>query len=353
MKVALLEFFVTEGKILAFVIDPQKPYSTSQPRLATIPIAEQQILALKSMIWSFGKASAIVARNLVLFQEIGKAILTPILEYLGTCEILYIVPHKALHYLPLHAVEINGKALCDHFAVVYLPSASLLHFCQLNNVLRKAQRGFQRRILTVGVGAKEDSPYIRKKFIRETEIVTQSFESATNISLTGVRATKKAFYENSAECDLIHIASHGFFDSVTPLGCGPLLAFGKRLPTLMTKTNNHQHILKAEEFFQFRFKANLVVFSGCFTGMSEVRPGDELLGLARGLFVSGVPSIVLCLWQAHHGATMLFIKSFYEQLCSGKSKALAFQTAQRHLRQHLRFQHLKYWAPFVLLGDWL
>ncbi len=308
---------------------------------------------MQSLTLSFGKAATIIERNLALFQEFGQALFRPVVDYLSECDMLYIVPHKTLHYLPLHAVEFDEKPLCQLYAITYLPSASLLPFCQANNPLRRQKRYRYAQVLTLGVGVREEPRQQRKKFVHESTTVAEIFASSSASTLNGVRATKQAFRTQAPKSDLIHIASHGFFNSTYPLGSGLLLADGRKLPSFREVKEEERHVLKAEEFYQLRLCANLVVLSGCFTGMSEVRPGDELIGLARGVFVAGVPTIMLSLWEAHHGATTYFMQDFYQELATGAPKAIAYQHAQRQLLAHPDYHHLRYWAPFILIGDWL
>ena len=42
--------------------------------------------------------------------------------------------------------------------------------------------------------------------------------------------------------------------------------------------------------------AELIVLSGCATGLNVVAPGDELMGLVRGLLQAGAQSLILSLW---------------------------------------------------------
>lgn len=353
MNVALIEFFVTDNKTFVFVIDPRKPGSNKEPWVAAIDIGEAELSSIKTMIRSFGRHPAIVERHITLFQNLCSRILSPAIEYIGSCDILYIIPHKDLHYLPLHAVEIDGQPLCDKYAIVYLPNASLLKFCQANNVLRKKKHYSYNKILTMGIGAREELDHIRKKFVLEAEMVQDLLHPEQGHLFSGIRATKTAFMDFAIECDLIHIASHGYFNQFRPLGSGPLLAYRRRYPQIQNDSVDERHVLMAEEFYQLRLNANLIVFSGCFTGLSDVRPGDELMGLIRGVFAAGITSMVLCLWQAYHDATILFMEHFYRELIQGTPKAIAFQFAQNKLRHHPQFSHLRYWAPFVLIGDWL
>src|SRR5260370_24833374 len=55
----------------------------------------------------------------------------------------------------------------------------------------------------------------------------------------------------------------------------------------------------------------LVVLSGCATGLNVVTPGDELMGLVRGLLQAGAQSLVLSLWDVHDDSTMEFMVEFY------------------------------------------
>ena len=353
MRTSLVEFSVIEDKTYIFVIDTQKSETANKPWCTIIDVTEEEIRAAKTLIWSFGKSPIIIQRNIAYFQQIGAKLLRPALEYLDPCDVLYIVPHKDLHYLPLHAIKINGTLLCDQFAIVYLPNASLLKFCQANNAARKNSKFKFKSIFSMGVGAKEDSRGSQKKFVQEVEEIVEIFDTDSSNCYAGVNATKKKFFEYAPECDLIHIASHGYFDTLSPLGSGPLLAWGRRLPSRMTTNDTSKHILTAGEFYQLKLTANLVVLSGCFTGRNDVRPGDELFGLVRGLLIAGAPSMLLSLWEAHHDATIAFVKLFYTELSQGTPKVLAYQKAQKQLKALSAFQELRYWAPYILVGDWL
>jgi CHAT domain-containing protein len=92
----------------------------------------------------------------------------------------------------------------------------------------------------------------------------------------------------------------------------------------------------------------MVVLSGCATGLNVVTPGDELMGLVRGLLQAGAQSLVLSLWDVHDGTTKEFMVEFYKQLESGQPKAEAMRAASIRLRE--RYPHPYYWAPFLLIG---
>ncbi len=295
MRVALAEFFLTENYTFVFIIDPQNPGTADGPTSIRAGVTLEEIRSIRPFIWGFGKNRRIVQRNETCFHEIAAKLLQPVLECVGQCDILYIVPHKELHYLPLHAVEINGKSICERFAVSYLPSASMIQTCQENNVRRGNEDFRYSRIFAAGTGAKEDLLETRKKYIEEVETVVDYFEESTSTVLRGAKATRSAFMDKSPDCDLVHIAAHGYFNAEEPLESGLFLAARNKLPSLFDKRRFHNHVLSVSDLSRVDLHANLVVLNGCFTGMSEVRSGDELLGLARGLFIAGVPSMMLSL----------------------------------------------------------
>ena len=106
--------------------------------------------------------------------------------------------------------------------------------------------------------------------------------------------------------------------------------------------------LSLYDIYHLRLPAELVVLSGCATGLNVVTPGDELMGLVRGLFQSGAQSLVLSLWDVHDESTKEFMVEFYTRMQGGESKCEAVRSAMIELRK--RYPHPYYWAPFSLIG---
>ncbi|MGF1527698.1 MAG: CHAT domain-containing protein, partial [Candidatus Competibacterales bacterium] len=60
------------------------------------------------------------------------------------------------------------------------------------------------------------------------------------------------------------------------------------------------------------------------------------------------------LWFISDEATALLAGEFYRALQTpGQSKAQALRLAQRRLIDQRRFEHPFYWAPFLIIGNWL
>jgi CHAT domain-containing protein len=112
--------------------------------------------------------------------------------------------------------------------------------------------------------------------------------------------------------------------------------------------------LTAREIFNLkeRMNADLVTVSACQTGLSDRRPGDELVGLTRSLLYAGASSIVVSLWSVAARSTMELMEEFYTQLKEGKDKATALQQAMIKVMKKPEYSHPYFWAPFLLVGDW-
>jgi CHAT domain-containing protein len=102
------------------------------------------------------------------------------------------------------------------------------------------------------------------------------------------------------------------------------------------------------DLYQLKLSAELVTLSGCSTALSVVAAGDELLGLARGLFNAGVESSLLTLWDVQDRSTSRLMSYFYRNIANGSGKRQALRSAMQELR--LEYPHPYYWAPFVLAG---
>ena len=106
--------------------------------------------------------------------------------------------------------------------------------------------------------------------------------------------------------------------------------------------------LSLYDLYHFKLPVELVVLSGCATGRNAVTPGDELIGLVRGLLQAGAQSLMLSLWDVHDASTRDFMIAFYSRLARGVAKPAALQAAMAELRES--HSHPYYWAPFVLIG---
>jgi CHAT domain-containing protein len=96
---------------------------------------------------------------------------------------------------------------------------------------------------------------------------------------------------------------------------------------------------------------DLLVLSACSTAAGDDRAA---LGLAGVAIQSGAKSALASLWSISDEATASLMVSFYKsRKAGGETKARSLQTAQLALLRSPTYSHPSYWAPYLLIGNWL
>jgi CHAT domain-containing protein len=94
----------------------------------------------------------------------------------------------------------------------------------------------------------------------------------------------------------------------------------------------------------------LLVLSACETAQGDRR---AVLGLAGMAVRAGTRSALSTLWRADDRANTQLMGYFYQGLTEGLTKAQALQQAQQALLTQEGYPAPYYWAPYVLVGNWL
>jgi len=258
-----------------------------------------------------------------LLSELYAELIDRVADELVDAQRLIIVPHGLLHYLPFHALmDPSGTPLVERVEISYAPSAGVLASCYERPALPE---GRGRRVL-FGV-PNEAIPQVQ----REIDALTDLF-GPTRV-FAGEAATEQVFRHFAPEADIIHLASHAVFREDNPLFSAIQLA---------------DSWLSLNDLYSLRLHASLVTLSACETGLSQVLAGDELVGLARGLFQAGTASVVVSLWAVNDESTASLMERFYRYLEEGFGPAAAMRAAQTELRQVS--PHPYHWAPFLVIG---
>ena len=382
-RVVLAEYFCTDDVTLVFGVhadwDEPKVVEIAKPlkEIRAFVVNHFGVQSTRDNVTAPSVYEKVQSLDLNTWQEFFAPFIAPIREWADEGDILWLVPHDVLHYLPLHALQLDGKYLIERHPILYTPSASVMKYCQAKRTNRPRQRA-----LVFG-DSQNNLPFARE----EAALVAERFNAPAHI---GVQATKSLLKEKLAAekdtLDILHLACHGYFDPYQPLKSGITLA----------KNGSDDANLTAEEIFGLEMHADLVVLSACESGVNERKPGDELIGLTRALIYAGTPSVLVTLWRVNDLSTTLLMERFYAELTQGANKAEALQKAQLALmrltqtevqgyiesrvaalhqlgqRDHAQqfgklayasllaaekyhpypFSHLAAWAPFVLVGDW-
>ena len=119
---------------------------------------------------------------------------------------------------------------------------------------------------------------------------------------------------------LIHLATHGIFDSEDPMKSAIILSDG-------TKAS----YLTAAHIFENPISADLIVLSACDTGVGQAISGDDFLGLARSLYIGGASTVLNSLWPISDANTAHFMEYFHQSAQNG-NVAGAWLAARNKLR---------------------
>jgi CHAT domain-containing protein len=155
------------------------------------------------------------------------------------------------------------------------------------------------------------------------------------VTLLDGAATIAALRAQAPSADVIHLACHGQFRPDNPLFASLHLG---------------DDWLTVRDCYDLNLHCSLVTLSACETGVNAVAPGEELIGLARGFFAAGSPSLLISLWTVDDDATAQLMIAFYRAFLSGESPAAALRRAQMEMLE--AHPHPFFWAPFVLVGRW-
>jgi CHAT domain-containing protein/tetratricopeptide (TPR) repeat protein len=252
-------------------------------------------------------------------QTLYQELIDPIADLLGAKHLVF-APHGLLHHIPFHALFDGEAYLTDKFSISYSPSASVYALCCEKTV------NVSGGSLVLGV-ADNQAPLI----LEEVKALSTILPNAK--MFVGEAASEGVLRSLGPASRIIHIATHGYFRQDNPMFSSIRLG---------------DSYLSLYDLDHFKLPAELVVLSGCATGRNTVTPGDELMGLVRGLLQAGAQSLMLSLWDVHDASTRDFMIAFYSRLAQGWTKPLALQAAMAEIRK--TYRHPYYWAPFMLIG---
>jgi CHAT domain-containing protein/tetratricopeptide (TPR) repeat protein len=162
--------------------------------------------------------------------------------------------------------------------------------------------------------------------------------------------TEAWFRQRAAQADVIHLATHGYFNPFRAASSGVWLAVPERAPA-PGQTDNDGALQAWEVMTQFKLRADLVVLSACETGLGSRVPGEGLVGLTRAFQVAGAATIVSTQWKVADRSTATAMLAMHQGLRKGLNKDEALRQAMRTVAGNPATAHPYYWAPFVLIGD--
>jgi CHAT domain-containing protein len=203
---ALIEYVVAEDSVSIFVI-----------RAGGI---QAKTTAIRSIDLS---ARVELLRDLIL-REAGsdwhapaetlyQSLVAPIEEagWLAGAHHLYIVPHGILHYVPFAVLprggEKGGRLLVSDYVIAYLPAAAALVYGNGNEEPAES-------VMAMAPAR------ARLQYSRQEATAVAGLFPKDRLLLVGTRATESAFKASAGPYQVLHLATHGYFNKFNPLLSG-------------------------------------------------------------------------------------------------------------------------------------
>lgn len=163
---------------------------------------------------------------------------------------------------------------------------------------------------------------------------------------------------NGLKFDIIHIATHGYYDAFSSVLSGAddnsnenvLLKSGLAFSNANNNSTNTKNdgILNSFEISQMDLSnVDLIVLSACETGLGSDKGNEGVFGLQRAFKLAGAKSMIVSLWQVPDQSTSELMVHFYEFYLKGFSKKESLKKAQEIIKS--KYQSPYYWAGFMLI----
>ncbi len=282
-------------------------------------------------------------------SQLYDQIVRPFEAQLNALEVntLVFINDGILRSIPMAALYDGQQYLIEKYAIATTPSLTLTNSGGLDrgnlNALvvglsEKSQVGNQQYLALSKV---EDEIEDVEALFPNSKILKNSDFSEPNL--------RQALQEKSYR--ILHVATHGSF------GAEPEDNFIVTGQKNEDQTNKALTISELDTLIRSVSAVNkapieLLTLTACETSIGDDR---ATLGLAGVAVRAGVKSAIASLWSVDDKATADLITSFYGHLSDpALSKAQALQAAQIEVIAAGGItQHPYYWAPFILIGNWL
>lgn len=242
---------------------------------------------------------------------------------------LVFIPSGALRTVPLGALHDGQRFLIERYSVATTPAISLVDALDAVQVKRMMVGG-----LTQSVQGFAQLPSVAQELRTVSTLFPAEPLQDERFSLATVESQL-----SNQEYSAAHLATHGEFSSDHRQSF--ILTYDSRL----TMDELRRTLGKRPS------SLDLLVLSACRTAAGDDRAA---LGLAGVAVQAGAKSALASLWYIDDQATAQLMSSFYQGLKSGGyTKAQALRQAQLALLSSEQYRHPSYWAPYLLIGNWL
>jgi CHAT domain-containing protein/Tfp pilus assembly protein PilF len=333
---ALVEYVVGDERLMIFIMQPHKLSAVTSELnrsnlFAKVNLLRELIQQPSNESWWAPAASLSDSLIKPLQQQ---ALLEDVVH-------LYLVPHGILNYLPFAVLPLNTsgggeRVVMEQYTLNYLPAAA---------ALVRARQSVSTRHSLLALAPEKTG---LRHSLEEARAIAKLYQPNSRL-LSGHMATESAFKKEAQGYGILHLSTHGYFNSKNPLLSGLQLEADEI----------NDGLLEVHEILGLSLNAGLVTLSACETGMgsgffNQIPAGDEFVSLTRAFLLAGSRSVLATLWQVDDRSTVELMQGFYNRLDqsgSANDQAIALVQVQRELKKSMKYKHPFYWAPFVLVGQ--
>jgi CHAT domain-containing protein len=330
------------GEITFRQVDLKPLWQKHNASLANLIIGNQEFLAVGS------RSSTGFVKPQPDLPTLHQLLIDPIASLLPkdpNARVIFI-PQGSLFQVPFGALQdANGTYLIEKHTILTAPSIQVLDLTRQQRQKLAQKPVNSSRALVLGnptmpsVSSYPGEPKQQLSALPGAEAEARAIAPLLNTqAITGAQGTKAQIVQKMPQASIIHLATHGLLDDVRGLGSAIALA----------PSGSDDGLLTAEEIFDMKLQANLVVLSACNTGFGRIT-GDGVIGLSRALISAGVPSVIVSLWAVPDAPTSELMQSFYQNLQKNQNKAQALRQAM--LTTMKTHPGPRNWAAFTLIGE--
>jgi len=328
---AVIEYVVGPRQIAIFVLRHDGLHAMLEP-LRAVDL-ESKITLLRDLIRRPDSTDwQLPARSLhrLLMEPIEKA------GWLQGASEITIVPHAFLHYLPfatlVRPTREGERFLIEDYVVSYLPMAGAI-------AVSSAPQPSGERLAAL-------APSVSNLQFSSGEVRAVGAAFGTHATvMVGTKATETWFKHRAGDYDVIHVATHGFFNKANPLFSGI---------QLQPDAQNDGR-LEVYEILGLHLRAKLVTLSACETAMgsgyfTEIPAGDEFVGLTRAFLSAGASTVMASLWEVNDSSTARLMRTFYRTISDDSPSQSLAKAQDAMLHGNKDHRHPYYWSAFVVIG---
>jgi CHAT domain-containing protein len=330
------------GEITFRPVDLKPLWQKHNASLTSLIVGNQEFLAVRSRS-SFGSTQP--QPDLPTLHQLLIDPIASLLPKDPNAHVIFI-PQGSLFQVPFPALQDEGGTyLIQKHTILTAPSIQVLDLTRQQRQKLAQKPANSRNALVLGnptmpsVSLSPGDPKQRLSPLPGAEAEARAIAPLLKTqAITGAQGTKAQIVQKMPQASIIHLATHGLLDDVRGLGSAIALA----------PSGSDDGLLTAEEIFDMKLQANLVVLSACNTGFGRIT-GDGVIGLSRALISAGVPSVIVSLWAVPDAPTSELMQSFYQNLQKNPNKAQALRQAMlTTMKTHPQPRN---WAAFTLIGE--